>query len=83
MFLNKAAPMKEYVFCDVKCPLHSGGGTPAQPQTPHVLDDVIQCPIHEVLDCLNVLLCDTLQAHAEVGLPCAAIVPGIQKQVMR
>lgn len=48
---------------------------------PHARDDVVQRPVDDVPDPGHVGLGDALQAHAEVGVPGVAVVPGTQTQV--
>lgn len=48
----------------------------------YVRDDVLQRPVDYVPDCLNVVVGQALQAHAEVGLPGVAVVPGTREESM-
>lgn len=47
---------------------------------PHARDDVVQRPVDDVPDPGHVGLGDALQAHAEVGVPGVAVVPGAQEK---
>lgn len=48
----------------------------------YVRNDVLQRPVDYVPDCLNVLVGHALQAHAEVGVPGVAVVPGTREESM-
>lgn len=59
---------------------NNGEGRGDQSRGLYVRNDVLQRPVDYVPDCLNVLVGYALQAHAEVGLPGVAVVPGTREK---